>query len=96
MDKKSLVEIINSHFQDKVIVLEEPVHCVLMLRHFNEHPIGYRISIKLFGVKHTLFVSSICIPSINGAKSLFYNTISKLRNRCYFVPENSCKKVFVV
>lgn len=96
MDKEHLVEIINSLFQDNVIILEKPVQCVLMLRHFNEHPIGYRMNIKLFGVKHTLFVSSNCIPSINGAKSLFYNTIPELRNRCYFVPENRCKKVFVV
>lgn len=96
MDKEHLVEIINSHFQENVIVLEKPVHCVLMLRHFNEHPIGYRIRVKLFGVKRTLFVSSTCIPSINGTKSLFYNTIPELRNRCYFVPENRCKKVFVV
>lgn len=96
MDKEILVEVINRYFQENVTILEKPVQCVLILRHFNEHLIGYRMKIKLFGVERILFVSSTCIPRINGAQSLFYDTIPELRNRCYFVPENRCKKVFVV
>ena len=96
MDKESLIEVINRNLPDGVIMLEEPTQCVLIHRDFADPLIGYSVKFLFCGIERILFISHSCRPNLHGASSLFDRTIPELKNRCYFVRRNRCKKVFVV